>query len=433
MQTIGAQLAGRQPVAQIRRREVQVALWPVVLVLYATLMPREVRIAFGDYNLFADRIGLILVLPYVIRKLMEGAIRFVLPDVMILALGVWITVVMTYHYGLTLGLKRGGSFALDSTVGYYLARISFRSIADVRRILTLFAPGLFIAGLSLAIESTLARPIVQPFAEKMFGKLPYFVGGDLAGYREGQTEFRLGFMRAKGPFPHSILGGLYLASVIGIYSFSGIDRRSRLMGNLAGLFSFFSLSSAAILAVAVSYGLIGWELLQRAVKEISWRLLLTFGGVVLLVIQLASGGGLQGIVTRYLTLNPATAYYRQLIWTFGTESVAQHPWFGIGMETYVRPGWMQNDSVDAHWLLLAMRYGLPALIFSMVAIISALISLGQASITAKPREQRFYRGVAISLFVLTLMMFTVTMWGGPLNWFTLMLGGCVACAQRTQR
>lgn len=151
-----------------RRSEVRVALWPVMVVLYATLLPREMRVTFGTFEFFADRIGLLIVLPYVIRKLMQGAIRFVLPDVLVLLAGVWMIVSMLVHYGLSQGLERGGSSALDLTVGYFLARISFRSLTDMRRALVLLLPGVMAVALAIVVESITHRPFVRPLAEQIF-------------------------------------------------------------------------------------------------------------------------------------------------------------------------------------------------------------------------------------------------------------------------
>lgn len=430
----GAQPHAQPPaIPQPRKREVTVALWPVVIVLYATLLPREMRLTLGDLTIYADRAGLILVLPYIIRKIMQGAIRFVLPDFLILFLGIWMMVSMFYHMGLAAGLQRGGSLALDATVAYYLARISFRSLNDMRKVLILFAPGLFLAAASVMAESVLHRELIQPLAQQVFGRLPFFLGGDEAGFRDEQLYFRLGLMRASGPFSHSILAGLYLASVIGLYNLSGLRGWPRLLGNLAGLLSFFSLSSAAILAILLSYGLIAYERIQQRVRELSWPLLLSGIGGLIAIMEVSTNIGFTGIVTRYMTLNQATAFYRTLIWEFGSKSVMNNPLFGIGFQGFERPIWMVSESVDAHWLLLAIRYGLPAVLALAVAVIVAIVALAKASVKVPRVDQGFYRGIAISLFVLSLMMFTVTLWGGVLNWFNLLLGGCVACAQRSFR
>ncbi|MGW8281610.1 O-antigen ligase family protein (plasmid) [Sphingomonas aurantiaca] len=418
------------PAPATARREVRVALWPIIVVLYATLLPREIRLDLGGLQFFADRIGLIIALPYVLKKIADGAIRFVLPDILMLFTGIWMIVAMSVAYGIGDGLIRGGSLALDATVGYYLARISFRSLADVRRILILFVPGIFLVGCVMAVESITHARIVIPLAEGVFGKLPLYVGGDAVGFGASGTEIRMGLMRAQGPFSHPILAGLYLASLVGVYSMAGLRGWPKLLGNVAGLLCIFSVSSAAILGLILTYAMVGFDLLQRRVRELSWSLVVSVVVVAVVIVQVASDSGAAGLIGRYLTLDPSTAYYRQLIWEFAGASVRVHPLFGIGLAGYARPSWMVSESIDAHWLLLAVRYGLPAAFAQGGAVILALFALGRASLNVPLADQRLYRGVAISLATLALMMFTVTLWGGALGWFNLLLGGCVACAQR---
>ena len=410
-----------------------VALWPVVVVLYAAILPREVRFTLGTFEYFADRIGLLIVLPYVIRKLMEGAIRFVLPDLLVLIAGVWMFGAMLVHYGISPGMERGGSVAFDLTVGYFLARISFRSLVDMRRALVLLLPGVVLAALSIFVESVTHRPFVRPLAEAVFGALPLYEGGSAEVYRQGDnlSMVRMGLYRARGPFEHAIHAGLFIASLVGIYNLAGLRGYPRFFANIVAPLAFFTVSSAALLGLTIGYGLIAFEFLQRHVRELSWRLLIAGGIVFVALIEMVSNSGIIGLVSRYATFNAQTAYYRQLIWDFGLQTVWQNPWIGIGMADYQRPAWMISNSVDAHWLLLALRYGIVPAICLLGAVVLALVGLGRASTKVPRADQLFYRGIAISLFVLALMMFTVYLWGGVATWFTVILGACVACSQRS--
>ncbi len=426
-----AKSAEEQRRSKLAPRDVPVEIWPVVVVLYATLLPREMRFYVGDLAFYADRVGLVLVLPWVVKKLINGAIRFVLPDIFVLIGGAWMIISMATHYGLIDGFKRGGSLALDATAGYYLARISFRSLNDVRRGLILFAPAVFLAGLSVMLESILHRSLIQPVAQRMFGPLPLFEGGMPTGEtQEFMQTSRLGLMRGKGPFPHSILGGLYLSSLASLYLLSGLRGWPKTVGLFASILAFFSLSSAALLALLLSFGLSTYEWVQERVRELSWSLLMVCSLFAFVILDLTSRSGVISLISRYLTLDPTTAYYRQLTWQFGLDSVKAHALFGIGFAEYDRPTWMISGSIDAHWLLLAIRFGLPTALMYFSAVVVTLWALSRASVRAPRADRRFYRGIAIGLFVMALSMFTVTLWGGVQNWFTLLLGGCVACSQR---
>lgn len=416
-----------------QQRDVRVALWPVMLVLYAMLLPREVRISLDGFELYADRIGLLIVLPYVLRKLMQGAIRFVLPDLLVLLAGVWMLVSMLVHYGVSPGLERGGSAALDSTVGYFLARISFRSLTDMRRALVLLLPGVMAVALSIVVESITHKPFIRPLAAQIFGPLPLFEGGSGEVYRRDINMIRMGLYRARGPFEHAIHAGLFIASLVGIYNLAGLRGYPRLFANIVAPLAFFTVSSAALLGLALGYGLIAYEFIQRHVRELSWRLLILAGTAAVVLLEIVSDSGAIGLMSRYLTFSSQTAFYRQFTWDFGLQTLATSPWFGIGFSDYERPAWMVSNSVDAHWLLLALRFGSPTALSLLAAVIIALLGLSRASVSVPRADQLFYRGIAISLFVLATMMFTVYLWGGVAMWFTVMLGACVACSQRSYK
>lgn len=414
-----------------RRREVRVAIWPVIVVLYAILLPREIRFSLGTLEFFADRIALLLILPYIVRKLMDGAIRFVLPDFLVVIASIWMIVSMVAHYGLSSGFERGGSGAFDTTVGYFLARISFRSLADMRKALLLFLPGAVLCGLVIMVESVVGRPIVQPLAEAVFGKAPFYAGGDIDAYRNVRMDFRYGLLRAQGPFNHPILAGLFLSSLIGIYNCAGFRGTPRLFANLVAPMAIFTVSSAAVIGLALGYGLIAYEYVQRVVRELTWKVLVLAAIIGMATIQFSSNSGLASLIGRYFTFDPRTAFYRELTWEYGIASVRAHPWFGIGYSQYDRPVWMVTGSIDTHWLNLAVRYGMIPALCLLAALIAALIALGRASNAAPKVDQLFYRGIAISLFVMGLQMFTVFLLGGLNMWFTILLGACVACAQRS--
>jgi len=119
------------------------------------------------------------------------------------------------------------------------------------------------------------------------------------------------------------------------------------------------------------------------------------------------------------------------IWQYATQSVLAHPWVGIGFDPYRRPDWMLTTSIDAHWLLYAVRFGLPAALALFFACIAALGGLFRAEAMANVADAGFYRGIAMSLSMLIIMGFSVTYQGGTLTWFTILLGACVACAQHS--
>jgi len=109
-----------------------------------------------------------------------------------------------------------------------------------------------------------------------------------------------------------------------------------------------------------------------------------------------------------------------LIWQYGSASVAQHPWFGIGFGEWVRPHWM-GSSVDNFWLLIAIRHGIPAAALIFLACVAVI---GRTAFTSRlPQDVQDYRtGYLISLIVFMLVGCTVHFWAAVFAWFLFLLG-----------
>jgi O-antigen ligase len=409
-----------------RRVAAAVSIWPLAIAGYGTLLPSEVRIEVGDLQLYGYRIALMIAFPWVVHKLARGTIRLILPDMLVLFAALWMLVAMTASYGIVRGFQSGGVQGFDMIAAYFLARVSLRTPDAVRRLLTVMVPGIMLAAALMAIESLSGVLIVRPAAAALFGELPAFGASAVDGVR---IEQRLGLTRAYGPFPHPILAGIQMSSLLSLYLTSGLAGMRRPLGVGASICAFFALSSAAIVGLALNAGLFAYERLQRRVQGLSWRLLASFVVILALVAQIASKSGVLPIIIRYLTIDPLTGYYRLLIWQFAGAQVWSAPWLGTGFQGFERPIWMISDSIDAHWLLLAVRFGLPCALAFGGATVAALLMVTRAPRGQSLRDRDLSGGLAISLFVMALLMFTVTLWGSSLAWFTIVLGAAVSVAQ----
>ncbi len=397
-------------------------LIPAAILLYAILLPQEVRIDLGGVTLFAYRIACIVLLPWIIVRAMRGHFQFHPIDAVILVGGVWMIVSFVANVGLGEGLISGGGLAVDVFAPYAVARVSIRNPTDFRRLLILFAPGIFAAGLIVMIESISGRLIVRPLFQAIFGAREQF----LTSYTL-DNSVRFGLLRGSGPFSHPILAGLILASTAVLYLSSGLRRWPLFLGLSAFFFALFSVSSAAILTVMLGISLIAYDQISRFLPFTNWPIFVSIAAAIALVIQLASDNGLIRFLISF-TLNPQTGHYRRLIWQYGTQSVERYPWFGIGFEGFEREDWM-NNSVDAYWLSDAIRHGLIVPIAFLIASIWAITAIGRRSRLARREvDRRLLMGLAISCAVLVLMGFTVAFYGGVLLWYYCLLGAMVSLA-----
>lgn len=401
------------PVRLVPRRT---QVWPAVILFYACLLPMEAKVDIGNLRLYAFRIVLFLLLPWVLHKLTSGRIRIGFVDIMMICASVWMALAMSMVHGFAEGMESGGAQAFDLFTAYMVGRCALRSPAAFRRFLKYAVPGLFLVGISMAIESLSHMLIVRPMFADVFG-----------GYATESGALRpfarLGLFRAYGPFPHPILAGLQMASFLPLYLIGTRPSSVRLSGAAASLFGLFSISSASFMAYFINTALVMYHVLQKKVRRIGWKPILIAFLFLLVSIQTFSQNGMLSVISRYLTLDPGTASYRILIWSNAVDDVAANPWFGIGFNEWTRPHWMVHSSIDAHWLLLAVRFGLPETILLAAATLMSIVGLAMAASRAPRSARNLFAALAISISVMAIFMFTVTFWANSFVWFALILGG----------
>lgn len=411
-----------QQVAKARAIEASgiVPLLLAAFLVYLLLLPSQMLFETNGFVLPPYRLFLIPGLLFVVAQLIRGRLRLVAADFCILAAAFWIAIAVTVTMGIERAISGAGAQFIDIGLAYLFARATIRSLRDLRILLILIAPGLLLVGAIIVAESVLQTFIVQPIAQSIFG-----------GTGVATMTMRLGLLRAPGPFPHPILAGMFLASFLPLFLLSGIRGSPRVVGCLAAVCSFFTVSSAAFLALTVGMGLVIYNFLVERITRLTWRLFMIASAIGLFVMQFATESGAINLLIRYASLNAWTGYYRTLIWRYGSESVRNNPLFGIGYNDYERPGWM-TASVDNFWLLLGIQYGLIPPLAIVLATVLAVVALGRRSALASTVDRHFLRGIAIALAVFALGLYSVSVWLSAQVWFFMLLGIGVSLGQMRQ-
>lgn len=413
--------------AQSRSGALAVIL-PAVILFYSVLLPSEIRILIAEQNLYPTRLAALMIAPWMLLRIAQGQTNWTWWDAVFLLGAFWMVLAFMVYYGPAVGIRRGGILAFDVVMPFLVGRLCFRDANDLRRFLILIAPGLFLAGATLLMEVLAARPLVRPAAASIFGDMAAYEGGEAVGLRDVFIDRRLGILRATGPFPHPILAGILLACFLPIYFMSGLRKWPFILGIGASFFAVFSASSAAFLALLLGIALIAIDWAQKFIEFISWKIILLFSGMLMLAVHFMTERGIIVFFSSF-TLNPQTSAFRRIIWQYGTQSVEKHPWFGIGFSEYERPAWMLSSSVDNHWLLLAMRFGLIPAIATLIVSIAGVVLLASASAKASEDERRLLVGLAIALFSIVLLGFSVAFFGGAVYWFYMMFAIALSLAK----
>lgn len=372
----------------------------------------------GGVAFYAYRIVGFAILPWLLGQFGKG-IRLSVGDGLILIGAAWMVVSFVAFYGVE-GFARGVGLAVDVAIPYLCARASIKSYQDLRRLLIYCLPGLIIAGAAVAAESLSHRLIVRPIFASIFGDLSSYENGVAVSNARFFVDYRMGLLRASGPFPHPILGGLFLSSFLPLFLRAGLKGWPKIAGPITGFLGFFSVSSAVFLAYAVDIGLIIIDAILRFARLKIWPVIIGSTAILLLAAQVASGGRLVGFISR-ISLNPATAYYRQLIWDYGSQSILDHPIIGIGFSEYQRLSWM-TPSVDNYWLLLGIRHGFLTPVCIFVFCLMFIWKLGQSLKYVPAQDQKLGQALNVCVFTLVVTAFTVSYFSGMQTLFYILLG-----------
>ena len=397
---------GRQPSAFSSDLPIYLA----VLLGYILLLPPQLNTTILGSVLPPYRFFLIPATLFVLASSLGGRFRFTWPDLLVAGAAAWTALALFMTSDQTDAITSSVAQVTDTALAYFFARAAFRTLRDVRIFLLLMLPGLAVMGGFLVLESVTHSHILQPFFSQFTGQPAAL-----------RSDERMGLMRAHGPFPHPILAGIFFASFLPLYWLSGLRFWPFIIGIGAAITSFFTVSSAALLALAVGTGLVVYNWLSERVVNLSWRMFFIVGGLVAFVLEFGTKAGAFSILMRFASLNSSSAYNRVLIWRYGTQNVEANPWFGIGFAEWERPSWMKG-SVDHYWLLQAIQFGIvPPLLIALACAI-AIYKLAQRSSTSQPVDARFERGIAIAMAVFAFGVVSVAIWLSAQVWFFMLLG-----------
>lgn len=386
---------------------------PVVLVILSFLCPTEFSLYLAGLRLPPHRVALLLLVPFALYRMATSRnIRIRAFDVLFFAFAGWTLFAYWSHSGWE-GFVYGGSLALESFGGYIVARAFVRSPDDALNAVRVMV-------LAIALAALVALP------ESLFGQIfTHDALRALTGYvHPTGVETRLKLLtRAYGTFDHPIHLGTFCAALLAMIWFAENRAANRWRNvSLSVGATFLGLSSAPILCLGVQGGLIGWERITRGIKG---RVMLTASILLALYagVAMVSNRTPFAIIATGFTLDPWTGFYRLQIWENGLANVEKFPWTGLGLDDWERPAWMVSATVDAFWLVIAMRTGVPAVLLLLLAIglLARAVTKGRARMPDK-RMARLGTGWAISLAALSLVGCTVHYWNVLNTYFFFFLG-----------
>lgn len=386
---------------------------PIVFVVASFLAPSELSVYLAGLRLPPHRISLLLLLPVALAMFATGKVRWRGFDTLFALYNAWTLAVFTlFHSQGTEGLVFGGSLVLESAGAYFVARAFIRDERQFRATLAVLMVAVTIA-LMLALPEML---LGQHFTHDALQVLTGYVLPRL-------VETRMGLTRAYAMFDHPIHLGSFCASLLALAWYTSRTTSQRLgRAALIIVATLTAISSAPLLCLALQVIMMLWE---RTTRRVAGRLLITLAIIAGLYIgaSLVMTRSPAALIATGFTIDSWTGYYRLLIWDYGLDNVWSNPWIGIGLAEWERPQWMAASTVDAFWLLIAMRAGIPAFVLLVAAALALAVVAGRRGCRSKDVHlRRITRGWVMSLVALSLLACTVHFWNVTHAYFFFFLG-----------
>ncbi|MDH5557324.1 MAG: O-antigen ligase family protein [Alphaproteobacteria bacterium] len=396
----------------------------VTLFLIGLIFPPDTSFHLGTIRLSPYRVVLILALVPALARLLSGKVgRFNAIDGLIGAHAAWAALALFVNHGLAAGVEPAGIYIIEAFGAYLIGRVYIRSAEDARALIrAMFMIVLFIAPLAL-YESLTEQNLFRDPVRAVMGMGPIRHIGP-----------RMGLERAFGPFEHPILYGVFCASIMGaVYYVMGLGRLSLKAWAMAGVVAaatFFSMSTGPLVALLGQVGLIGWDRLTSRIRN-RWKLLTGLIVAAWIFVSIVSTRDPVRVFIWYFAFSRESSYNRILIWEYGTAEVARHPIFGIGLGDWIRAPWM-SSSMDNFWLVEAVRYGLPSLIFlvSAILLLTVRITRGQR---IDQEFGRFRSAWLVSLAGIALAGATVHFWNALFVLFFFFVGSGAWLLEQVRR
>jgi hypothetical protein len=330
------------------------------------------------------------------------------PGFFVVFCGIWSALALWVNHDFGLALETGGVNFIELTAPFFVASAYIKNEKTLEQVVKLMI-------LAVAALLTISLP------ETITGFNWFRTLTDaISGGNHVHVNPRFGFDRAIATFDHAIINGVVSSSVIGLTYFTYSWWKSA----VPVVATMTSLSSGAVASILVQSMLLAWEKFVKA--RARWKILLGLLIATYVAAEIYSNrSGVMALLS-LIVFSPNTAYNRYYIWIYGTDNVADNPFFGIGLNDWVRPRYM-GDSIDNYWLVIMMRYGLPALISYIVAIWLVCRPLFRFRVRDK-RLTAIRRGWLCGLAGLCVSAGTVHYWNAAYIYFNFYLGLGLAIA-----
>ena len=395
-QRIGTVAAGTASV----RRQNSLAAWLILVGIFVPPIPIDIgALVFSPARLTVS----IFFIPAIMTWFKLGR-NWKSPDFFAIATAGWIIIASFFNDGFQAYV---GAQAMEFLGAYFIGRAYFFD-----------RPGLELFIRILKVVAFVV--ILLGFLDTLAG---YPVTLTLLGVTGFQFAYRNGILRADSVFSVAELFGTFCVAATFLFLYCERNLAPRIFYVILGVCgTVASLSSGPLLGLALGFAAFSYDLILN--KKV-WRWKLFAAGIIGLILgAYAFSNDPIAAIIGHLTFDPQTGNFRINTWNLGLEMVAKDPIVGRGLASFDDESDMVQlfvgQSVDALWLVLMLRYGVPvAGLLLLTIFIPVLRTKGYAT---DRYLNKVRTGFTFAVILMAVIGITVHYWDAIWIFFGLCIG-----------
>ncbi len=406
----GTLLKGFGPASETENVSVKPQAFPIWMLLTAILLiPASLNIHLsGDGLKFTPgrAASALLLLPGLLT-LARAPRRVVASDVFVFLTAVWMIGSRIPEDGLN---PSAVASVIELFGGYMLGRVYFYGPHALKRFLRIFKIIAFLVISIAVLDPLFGENVVQATANMIMAN-PFYV-----------PQYRMGIIRAVSTLEMYEQYGTFCVAAASIFLF--LENRATKYRWAA--FCFFgcvlALSSGPLLAFAM---MISFFVYDRLLGRYAWRwkLITAIFMLFLLTVFSLAAKPLSWLVS-HLTLDPETGYFRIYVFDYVVQQISLRPIAGFGFGPIGDDDFLSVTTVDNVWLVCAARYGIPMVVFFLLANVGSFVSFGSKSRYRRidPFMMKAATGFTQVIMIFMLVGLTVHFWNAMWQFWAVCIG-----------
>ena len=406
----GALVGGFGPALESENVSVETRAFPRWLLLTAILLiPAGLNVHLsGDGVKFTPgRAAITLLLLPGLLTLLQAPRRVVASDVFVFLTAVWMIGSRIPEDGLN---PSAVASVIELFGGYILCRVYFYGPHALKHFLRIFKIITFLI-ISLAVLDPLFGQNVVQAISNMILPNPFYM-----------PQYRLGIVRAVSTLEMYEQYGTFCVAAASILLFF----ENKATKYLWAAFCFFgcvlAISSGPLLAFTL---MIMFFVYDRLLGRYAWRwkLIMVIFTVFLLTIFSVAAKPLSWLVS-HLTLDPETGYFRIYVFDYVSEQISLRPLTGYGFGPIGNDEFLSATTVDNVWLVCAARYGIPMVVFFLLANVGSFVSFASKATSRgiDPFMMRAATGFTQVIMIFMMVGLTVHFWNATWQFWAVCIG-----------